>query len=357
LAIFADVTRQVFILISATTNAINDIFVTGVLRFPHLNLFQPKHYIEHVNLVSACPSLQRLLHLKLNISGLAQGHLRLEIIMNTAKRLNIVRESQAYWRIIINNPPLNLFDPWMFAELNVLMDDIEKDKDLKVVVFESGDEEFFMNHHDVVSRTIIPDQPGAAPFFNHWPTFVTRLVQSSVISIAKVRGRARAQGFEFALACDMRFASKERAKFALIEVGGSSIPGGGGVEWLSALTGRSRALEIVCGADDFDAETGERYGFVNRAVPDAELDDFVDAFARRMSRFEKRALETGKKMVNARAGVPSEGELWTSNHILQGVDSWPEAQKAFTRLTAAGFGEVGDFELNMGERLGDEPAA
>lgn len=276
--------------------------------------------------------------------------------MTIDNRLTIVRQSPAYWRIVINNPPLNMFDPKMFAELNVLMDSIEKDGDLKVVVFESGDEDFFMNHHDVENRLDVPDQPGAMPFFGNWPRFVTRLAQSSVISIAKVRGRARAQGFEFALACDMRFASTERAKFSLIEVGGSSIPGGGGVEWLSALVGRSRTLEIVCSADDFDADIGERYGFVNRSIPDAELDAFVDALATRMSRFEKRALETGKKMVNGRAGVPSEADLWTSNHILQGVDLWPEAQKAFPKLMEAGFGKVGDFELNFAERLGDFPA-
>lgn len=275
--------------------------------------------------------------------------------MNSEKRLKIVHESKSYWRVVFSNPPLNLFDPSTFAELNVLMDDIEKDNDLKVVVFESGDEDFFMNHHDVENRTTVPDQPGAMPFFGNWPRFVTRLAQSSVISIAKVRGRARAQGFEFALACDMRFASKERAQFALIEVGGSSIPGGGGVEWLSALVGRSRTLEIVCSAEDFGADLGERYGFVNRALPDAELDAFVDALATRMSRFEKRALETGKKMVNARAGVPSEGDLWTSNHILQGVDLWPEAQNAFQHMLDAGLGEVGDFELDFAERLGDLP--
>lgn len=275
----------------------------------------------------------------------------------TTKRLTVLRQSVAYWRVVINNPPLNLFDPMMFAELNVLMDDIETDTDLKVVVFESGDADFFMNHHDVENRTTIPDQPGAMPFFGNWPKFVTRLAQSSVISIAKVRGRARAQGFEFALACDMRFASRERAKFALIEVGGSSIPGGGGIEWLSALVGRSRTLEIVCSADDFDADIGERYGFVNRSLPDAELDAFVDSLAERMGRFEKRALETGKKMVNGRAGVPSEGDLWTSNHILQGVDLWPEAQKAFPKLLDAGFGKVGDFELNLAERIGDIPVA
>ncbi|OCI99597.1 enoyl-CoA hydratase [Agrobacterium sp. 13-626] len=277
--------------------------------------------------------------------------------MNVDNRLTIVRQSPAYWRIVINNPPLNLFDPKMFAELNVLMDDIEKDTDLKVVVFESGDEDFFMNHHDVENRLTVPDQPGAMPFFGNWPKFVTRLAQASVISIAKVRGRARAQGFEFALACDMRFASRERAKFALIEVGGSSIPGGGGVEWLSALVGRSRTLEIVCSADDFDADIGERYGFVNRSIPDAELDGFVDALAERMARFEKRALETAKKMVNGRAGVPSEGDLWMSNHILQGVDLWPEAAKAFTKMLDAGLGQVGEFELNFAERLGDFPSA
>ena len=96
---------------------------------------------------------------------------------------------------------------------------------------------------------------------------------------------------------------------------------------------------------------------MNRALPDAELDAFVDALAERMSRFEKRALETGKKMVNGRAGVPSEGDLWTSNHILQGVDLWPEAGKAFTKMLDAGLGKVGDFELNFAERLGDFPDA
>ncbi|SNC65244.1 Enoyl-CoA hydratase/carnithine racemase [Hymenobacter gelipurpurascens] len=274
----------------------------------------------------------------------------------STNRLTIIPQSAAYWRVVINNPPLNLFDPPMFAELNVLMDRIEQDADLKVVVFESGDPDFFMNHHDVENRLTVPDQPGAMPFFGNWPKFVTRLAQSSVLSIAKVRGRARAQGFEFALACDMRFASRERAKFALIEVGGSSIPGGGGVEWLSALVGRSRTLEIVCSADDFDAETGERYGFVNRALPDADLDAYVDALAERLGRFEKRALETAKKMVNARAGVPSEGDLWLSNHILQGVDLWPEAGKAFSKMLDAGLGKVGEFELNFAERLGDLPA-
>lgn len=270
------------------------------------------------------------------------------------KRLTILRETDSYWKVILDNPPLNMFDPWMFAELNVLMNDIEKDEHLKIIVFESANEDFFMDHHDVENRTIVPDQEGAAPFFYEWPNFVTRLANSPVISIAKVRGRAWAQGFEFALACDIRFASKERAQFALIEAGGGSIAGGGGIEWLSALVGRSRALEIVCSADSYDADLGERYGFVNRSIPDVELDEFVDKFARRIASFEKRSLTMSKKMVNARAGIPSQADLFTSNYILHSADLWPEGLEQFQRLSAAGFGKVGDFELNMGTRIGDD---
>jgi enoyl-CoA hydratase/carnithine racemase len=275
--------------------------------------------------------------------------------MTDNSRLTVIRETPGYWRILISNPPLNLFDPVMFADLNVLMDDIENDEDLKVVVFESDNEDFFVNHHDIANREV-PDRPGAKPF-SHWPTFVTRLAQSPVLSIAKVRGRARAQGFEFALAADIRFASKERAVFALVEVAGATIPGGGGVEWLSAMVGRSRALEIVLGADDFDADTAERYGFVNRSIPDSELDAYVDAFARRIAGFEKRALGLAKKMVNGRAGVPSEADFSTSNFILSEVNNWAEGAAALTKLNAAGFGQVGEFELNLGGRMGNLPSA
>jgi enoyl-CoA hydratase/carnithine racemase len=264
----------------------------------------------------------------------------------------VIKQSSSYWRITIHNPPLNLWDQEMFAEMNVLMDDMESDTALKVVVFESGDKEFFVNHHDVERRDSLPNQPGAKSF-DHWSEFVTRLAQSSVLSIAKVRGLARAQGFEFAPACDIRFASRERAVFALVEVAGAAIPGGSGIEWLAALVGRSRSLEIICGAADFDADTSERYGIINRSIPDSELDAFVDAFAKRVGSFEKRALALSKKLVNARAGVPSEGDLWTSNHLLSAVNTWPENKANNTRLLANGMNRVGDFELNLAERMAE----
>ncbi|MFM0001503.1 enoyl-CoA hydratase/isomerase family protein [Paraburkholderia dipogonis] len=268
-------------------------------------------------------------------------------------RLSIDTVTPSYWRVIIENPPINLYDPEMFAELNVLMDKIDADRDLKVVVFESANPDYFVAHYDLDRGEVIPEQPGAAEF-SAWPKFVTRLAQSRVVSVAKLRGRARGHGSELALACDMRFASKERAVLAQVEVGVAVVPGGGATEWLSALAGRSRALEIICGADDFDADTAEKYGWVNRSIPDAELDAFVDNFARRVASFEKRALELAKKLVNARAGIPSEAERWSSNQAFIGTTSWPETQALIGKMYEKGLQKEGDFELRLGHHVGHE---
>lgn len=273
------------------------------------------------------------------------------------KRLEVVKVNEGYWRVIIGNPPYNNWDPYLFAELNVLMDQMDADKKLKVVVFESANEHFFIDHHDVEHRLEVPDVPGAKPFFHEWPTFVTRLVNSPVLTISKVRGRAWAQGFEFALATDMIFASKEKAKFSLVEVGGGSIPGGGGVEWLSNLCGRARALEIVLSADEYGAELGEKYGFVNRAIDDDKLDDFVDKFAKRIASFPKRSLYVGKKLVNARAYAPDEGTLFTSNYMLHAFDDWKEGREEYPNDgKQLDFSNIEDLELNFPARLGPDEA-
>ena len=222
---------------------------------------------------------------------------------------------------------------------------------MKVVVFESANPDYFVAHYDLERGEVIPEQPGAAEF-SAWPNFVTRLAQSRVVSVAKLRGRARGHGSELALACDIRFASKEKAVLAQPEVGGAVVPGGGATEWLCALAGRSRALEIICGANDFDADTAEKYGWVNRSIPDAELDAFVDDFARRVASFEKRALELAKKLVNARAGVPSEADRWGSNQSFIGTTSWPETQALIGKLMEKGLQVEGDFEHRLGHHIG-----
>jgi enoyl-CoA hydratase/carnithine racemase len=271
--------------------------------------------------------------------------------MTTTNRLTISKVTPAYWRVIIQNPPINLYDPEMFAEFNVLMDRIDTDAELKVVVFESANPDYFIAHYDLERGQVIPDQPGAAEF-SAWPKFVTRLAQSRVVSVAKLRGRARGHGSELALACDIRFASKEKAVLAQPEVGAAVVPGGGATEWLCALAGRSRALEIICGANDFDADTAEKYGWVNRSIPDADLDAFVDDFAQRIGSFEKRALELGKQLVNARAGLPSEADRWGSNQSFIGTTSWPETKALLVKLMDKGLQKEGDFELRLGHHVG-----
>jgi enoyl-CoA hydratase/carnithine racemase len=271
--------------------------------------------------------------------------------MTIIDRLTISKVVPAYWRVTIKNPPINLYDPEMFAELNVLMNTIDGDKEVKVVVFDSANPDYFIAHYDLERGEVIPDQPGAAEF-SAWPKFVTRLAQSRVISVAKLRGRARGHGSELALACDMRFASKEKAVLAQVEVGVAVVPGGGATEWLCALAGRSRALEIICGANDFDADMAEKYGWVNRSIPDAELDAFVDDFARRVASFELRALELAKKLVNARAGVPSEANRWGSNQFFLGTTTWPETQARIGKLMDKGLQQEGDFERRLGHHVG-----
>jgi enoyl-CoA hydratase/carnithine racemase len=269
---------------------------------------------------------------------------------NLGDRLRVNEISPAYWQVTIDNPPINMYDPRMFAAFNQLMDRMDGAEELRIVVFDSANSDYFIAHYDLEDEAV-PDVPGAAEF-TRWPEFVTRLAQSRIISVAKLRGRARGHGSEFALACDMRFASKEKAILAQVEVGCSVVPGGGATEWLSALAGRSRTLEIIAGADDFDAETAEKYGWVNRAIPDAELDAFVDNFARRVASFDKKPLQLAKQLVNARAGVPLEGDRWLSNHAFLGTTTWPATQERIGKLMEAGLQKDGDFERALGHNVG-----
>jgi len=181
-------------------------------------------------------------------------------------------------------------------------------------------------------------------------TFI-RLTKSPVVSIARIRGRVRGVGSEFVLACDMRFASREKSALAQVEVGSGVHPGGGGTERLPALVGRGRALEIILGSNDFDGEIAERYGYVNRALPDAELDRFVDALARRIATFDRRPIEAAKNLVN-QVSLPSvERLLDGSNSFLSSV-TWPEAQRRFEALFKRGLNKPGDTENRYGELLG-----
>src|SRR3974377_2380158 len=204
--------------------------------------------------------------------------------MPNPSQFNTDRTDPGRWTITFSNPPINMFVPTTIVELGTLMSDLEADQSVKVVVFQSASSDFFIAHLDVSKAAERPEGLGLRR------DFVLRLSSTPVVSIAKIRGRTRGIGNEFVLACDMRFASRQRALFGNPEIGVGLVPGGGALEWLPLLFGRSRALEIVLSGDDFNADIAERYGWVNRTLDDDDLDSFVDALVRRLASFDREAL-------------------------------------------------------------------
>ncbi len=256
----------------------------------------------------------------------------------------IDRTFAGLWTITFSNPPINMFLPTTIVELGALMTELEADASVKVAVFQSANPDFFTAHLDVAKAA---ERPEALGF---WREFVLRLASTPVVSIAKIRGRTRGIGNEFVLACDMRFASRQSAVFGNPEIGVGLVPGGGALEWLPRLVGRSRALEIVLSGDDFDADIAERYGWVNRSLDDKDLDSFVDALARRLASFDRKTLATAKAQIN-RFGMPTAAELQSSNDMMFPMLGWPDAQARRTKLRGIGYGIRSDFELNFGRYL------
>ena len=248
-----------------------------------------------------------------------------------------------YWRVTLDNSPINAIDDSMYDEVFDLVEEIEADPALKVVTFESANPDFFIAHYSTAEPR---SRFGTAP----WIDAATRLAQSDVLSIAVVRGRARGAGSEFALACDVRFASRERAIFGQPEVGTGLIPGGGALARLPLLVGRSRAIEIVLGADDFDAATAERYGWINRAIPEAELDGFVDNFVRRILSFDKQSLSACKATIN-QVGLPDSSQLQSTQDTFFTTFGWPGAKDRIPKLIEGGMGKAGELELNLGHHI------
>jgi enoyl-CoA hydratase/carnithine racemase len=266
-------------------------------------------------------------------------------------KLFVKKQSPACWRVTIDNPPLNLFDQEVCDELKVLIDELEKDDEVKVVVFDSADPEYFISHLDVVRAPDMDLSPGPTGLAV-WPDFAVRIEKAPFITVGLLRGRARGVGSEFLQALDVRFASREKAILSQIEVGTGLIPGGGGMERLPLLIGRARAIEVILGADDYDADTAEKYGWVNRSIPDAELDEFVDRFAKRVASFNKKAIATAKQLINERTHVAQVADLAATQNIFFGLLASPEAQERIGNLLNNGLQQRGDMENRLGYHLG-----
>jgi enoyl-CoA hydratase/carnithine racemase len=264
--------------------------------------------------------------------------------MPESSQFNIDRACPGRWTVTFSNPPINMFVPATIVELGALMTDLEADPSAKVVVFQSANPDFFVAHLDVSKAAERPEVLGL------WRDLVLRLSSTPVVSIAKVRGRTRGIGNEFVLACDMRFASRQKAVFGNPEIGVGLVPGGGALEWLPRVVGRSRALEIVLSADDFDADIAERYGWVNRTLDDEDLDSFVDALVRRLASFDRETLAAAKSQIN-RFGTPTAAELQSSNDMFWSTLALPGAKARRAKVRGIGYGVPSDFEMNFGRYL------
>lgn len=269
-----------------------------------------------------------------------------------ASQVFLTRRSPAFWRVTVNIPPLNIFGPENIPQLDEIISALETDEWVKVVVFDSAVEGFFLTHYNFLapledSTRIPPGRTGLQAL----PDMLVRLSRASVVSIAVIRGRATGVGSELALACDMRFASREKAILSQWEVGAGLVPGGGPMARLPRLTGRGRALEVLLGADDISGELAERYGYVNRALPDAQLDAFADALAMRIASFDKAALAETKRLVNANS-LPSDAEIAPEWDAIMASLQRPATQARIRTLFERGFHKPGDVESRLGYHVG-----
>ena len=270
--------------------------------------------------------------------------------MSEQSTIHYERISPRVAKITFANPPVNLIVGESVLRLTEIAGELASDPDIQVVVFDSATPDFFYNHFDLAAAAGFPAPEGedAVPV---WTDLVLKLSKAPYITIAAIRGRTRGGGNELALALDLRYASREKAIFGQPEVGSGLLPGGGGTERLPRTIGRDRALEVILTSDDYDAATAERWGWITRALPDSELDAFVDTIAARLASFDRTSLASAKAQVN-RASLPPDADL---------VAAYGEFARSLTLSgfltraagTQASAEQAGiDFEFRLGEYIG-----
>src|SRR3954465_3682261 len=267
-------------------------------------------------------------------------------------QVRLDRITPSHCRVILDNPPLNLMGPEFVPQIRDIVTGLENDDQVKVVVFESAVDGVFLNHSDFLADfddlTSLPQGPTG---LEAWPDVLVRLTRAPFVSIALIRGRATGNGSELALACDMSFASVENAVLSQFEVGVGVVAGGGPMARLPRVMGRGRALEVLLSADDISGTDAERLGYVNRALPEAELDDFVDALATRIASFDTWAIANTKRLVNE-ASPPPAVRIRAGWDACMASVKRPAAQENIKALLEQGLQQPGDVQARLGFYLG-----
>jgi enoyl-CoA hydratase/carnithine racemase len=262
-----------------------------------------------------------------------------------------VRKEGAVLFAAIAAPPMNLLGPALVRDLVSLIQEAEADETARVLVFTSGDPEYFISHVDVMRIQEYREEAAKLVGEASIGLLFRDLSASRLVTIAQIEGRVRGAGSEFVLACDMRFAARESAIFGQPEAGLGLIPGAGGIQHLTRLMGRARALEVMLSAEDYDAELAERYGWINRALPAGQLGDFVSSLAHRIARLPAGGQVVVKDRVNAIALAPAEDFRRDSDLFGEAARN-PEAQRLTQAAMKRGF-QTRDAEMALGRLLGD----
>ncbi len=246
-------------------------------------------------------------------------------------------------RATIDNPPMNLADADLIAEMGRFAQHVAADGDVRVLVVDSADQDFFVAHADVTLLQALPtDDTTLHDDLSPFHTIVELFRTMPKATIAVIEGIARGGGSEFALAFDMRFAALGKARFAQPEVAVGIIPGGGATQRLPRLIGRARALEVILGCMDIDAATAQAWGYVNRALPPDELRPFVDALATRIASYPLDVIGRAKRAVDAAVGDLTPG-LNVEDQLFREALAGPAAADGMRDFMKRG-GQTRDFE-------------
>jgi enoyl-CoA hydratase/carnithine racemase len=264
------------------------------------------------------------------------------------------RDQNGVATIEFDHPPINLMDRDVIVDLLKLAKSLEADTTTRVVLFRSANPAFFIAHFDLGSQLHQPAPPLPEGQASLLSALFTRFSKLPQVTIGELRGRARGAGSEFLLALDMRFASKENAVLGQPEVAVGLLPGAGGTVRLAQMVGRGRALEICLGGSDFDAETAERYGWINRALPDAELSSHCDALAQRIAGFPAAGIAHIKAVVDQVSAAPADALVQESQRFGADMNA-PATLERVQWLMDNGGQTDGEMERELGANLARYP--
>ena len=262
-----------------------------------------------------------------------------------------VRQEGAVVFADISAPPMNLLGTELVRDLVSLIQRADADDACQVLVFTSADPAYFISHVDVTRISEYREQAAKLTGEPSIATLFRYLSASRLVTIAQIEGRVRGAGSEFVLACDMRFAARESAIFSQPEQGFGLIPGAGGIQHLTRLMGRARALEVMLSAEDYDAELAERYGWVNRALPASRLGEFVRSLAHRIAGFPAVGRVVLKDRVNAISLAPVDDFRRDSDLFLECARN-PETERRMRVAMTRGF-QTHDGEMALGLMVSD----